>query len=566
MIAFGRKSLKAFAILTVILLSVLLISACSRETIISDSKTVNVRLARLGYGTSWAYKLKDKFEELYKEQGYKINILTPSSDISGSVVSNELMMGGNGIDLYLAGPVGINSVIRDGNYYVEDLTDIVWNKPAIRFDGTEEEINIIDKVLPGMIDSAEYNGRLYSFFYTAGATGLAVNKHKLSMYGLSYPMTTNELFKCFDKILTGSGTSMGNSLTSGIFPHTFISGNTGYPLFMQYTLLAQMMGYENFIRFQQLVDENGELRLTDGYLAQNDPALLKVMEVMYRMFDQNYATFGSTTQNVGQAQASMMRHDSGAVFMINGDWMLNEVSLNFPNQLENIDMIPIPIISALGKTLFGQNTTYNLSEEQADEILSFIARKFDEGLTAQEIITLVQSEKSITLQVADVERVMEARGTYYTKGIEHNVYITKNSQSKDVAALFLRMLASDDNALLYTNEANAASPFAETASLSEYDFIKNSVRMAYGNGAKTIHRYSFKGLRKDILVLEGIMYPQTGLFLSLAIANQQISMYSFSDLSKTGNESVYLNAATTRFNNEVAYMQNNWNIWMSALS
>ena len=80
---------------------------CSTETdnIVSDGKTVNVRVFEAGYGTEWLYKLAEKFEAAYAEEGYKINILNPSNSVQTTVVINELYNGGNGVDLYFPGSV-----------------------------------------------------------------------------------------------------------------------------------------------------------------------------------------------------------------------------------------------------------------------------------------------------------------------------------------------------------------------------------------------------------------------------------------------------------------------------
>ncbi len=555
------------------LVGLMAIAGCGDgKRVVSDPKVINIKMYKGGYGTSWLYSLKEKFEALYEEENYKINIINPSSDIAGSVVTNELAVGGGGVDLWFTGPVSIYAVTKINGILVEDLTDTVWNKPAIRFDGTEEEGKIIDKVVPGMTDAATMDDRLYGFFYVASPTAMAVNTRKLGLYGLDIPRTTDELIHAFHVITTGEGTDMGTSEMSNIFPHTYFAGSNGYPLYLQYTLLAQYLGYDTFMNFLRLCDEEGNFMVEDGYKQYSEgrtrDGLEEVLSIMYRVFDQNHATYGVGTQDVNQAQSKLMQQNGGAVFMINGDWMLNEVKMDYEAQLNNIDFMRIPMISKLGEELFGNGTALNLTREAADALYSDIIGKVDEGKSVDEIVSWLQSEKGYTYAAIreDILRIWEARGLYNCNGTNGNVYITKNALAKEPAMLFLRMFASDDAVALFESESNCTSAFATKPIDSDYQFVKSASQMVRSANAQPYNRTIYDSLRVYAANSPlSAMYPKTGEFVYSTIMQQNVSIYDESYHVKSGdagNVSIYSNAAALRLQEEIAYATESWSIWM----
>ncbi|MBQ4053070.1 MAG: hypothetical protein IJD33_01890, partial [Clostridia bacterium] len=63
-----------------------LASCTKKDGVIVDGKTVNIRMTKAGNGVEWAYILAEKFEKVYAEEGYKVNILEPSADMSARFV------------------------------------------------------------------------------------------------------------------------------------------------------------------------------------------------------------------------------------------------------------------------------------------------------------------------------------------------------------------------------------------------------------------------------------------------------------------------------------------------
>ena len=146
------KRLLVCASAAVMLFSAAGFAGCKRDKIAVDPSTINVRVFQGGYGVDWIYELKNKFETAFADEGYKVNILTPSSDERGDIVYNDLIAGyeEKKIDLVFTTDLYAEKVAGgDEGYLVEDITDTVYNKPAIDFDGEEESVNIVNKMKPG---------------------------------------------------------------------------------------------------------------------------------------------------------------------------------------------------------------------------------------------------------------------------------------------------------------------------------------------------------------------------------------------------------------------------------
>ena len=556
----------AVVLLAGVLLLLMPLAGCGgKDNIVTDGRTVNVRVYKGGYGTTWIEAMKEKFEEAYSEEGYKINILAPSSDVTGGTVVNELKSGNQvtGVDLYFAGACNLYAVTKQFGVLVEDITDTVWNQKPISFDRTEEDILIKNKARPGMLPyvTDEEDGTMYGYLWTSSVGGLAVNSKKLQEYGLELPRTSDELWDSFDRILRGTD-STGSSMETGTFPFTY-APSTGYQLYLSSVWLAQYMGTDAFDRLISLEDENGREMTEDGYTLYEDPAFREVFRTMFRVFDQNVSAYGSTTQSVEQAQAKLVRGD--AVFMPTGDWMLNEVSLNYPNNLNDITLINVPVVSALGRRLFGAGTTLGLDDDACDRLLSEIVRLADEDKTAEEIAAAVAADSTFgyTLDPDSVKTVIDARGIYYEKGVEHNCYISKDSPVKDIAALFLRMLASDDAISLFEKETNGSSPFGgkiKTEEDNPYEFVRAASRIANRSVKHEVFNGNL-GLRAKLSLP---IFPKSGDTIAVKIANQLVSKYD-ADGRIVGEESVYDTAADKFYEEEKAFIRDKWPEYVAQL-
>ncbi len=531
--------------------SVVMLVACTpQNNVVKDGKTINIKLYKGGYGTEWLEKLIEKFEAAYASEGYKVNLLKPSTDNHGSTIVKELASGINnvGVDLYFTGDFPVRDVVNgDYGLLVEDLTDIVYNQKAIGFDGKEEDKTVAEKLTDGYDEYwYQVDGKKYNFFYEKAVGGMVVNTKKLNSFGLTIPKTTNELIACINTIYNKAVEDDNMSLR----PITFIgAGNNGYPGAFVNALYAQYQGIDGWNSFWSMNDSNGEYRLTDGYEVYHDQGILEMMKVIYNVYDYQYATNGSANQGLAGAHAQMMKSsvNSGAVFMCDGDWMYNEVSTDYDN-LSDIMFINFPVISALGTKLWGSK----YDETKCDKILSAVVSMSDEGKTPAEIVSAVKADASLSADITEEEAltVCKARGIYNNRGTQTGgAYITKDSPVKDIAALFLRMFASEDNSALYRELSNGLSPYDASGNIeSDSAYLKGVSTIVSHPYATGIWPYA-TGLRSMIGQTE--ILPQYGGTLVINIFQQRASDYN--------------SAAEARWNNEYEFAKSKWADWTKGL-
>ena len=533
---------------------------------VSGSKEIVIKLHRGSYGSDWLYELEEKFETLYAAQGYTVKIRTPDFAAKGNAIIQELVLGYDqvGVDLYITRDVTPDQVGFEGDYgiLVEDIQGSVYDQPAIAYDGTYEEKTVGEKVssdvMPFVTDST---GATYGFNWAQASGGLAVNTRKLAEYGLEVPNTTNEMFDCFDKIYCGYN-GIENSDISGTYPITYIPNGNSYSLYFLYTLMAQYDGsyFDKFWSFQTTSEEGFPIDLSDAECIDtyNDPAMLEMLKVAYRTFDLMLSAPGTLQQGVEQAQAKLMGDTDDAVFMFNGDWMLNELKISHRDKLNDIDFVNYPVVSALGTKLFGTGTSYNLDEENCDELLSYIIDLVDENKEIDEIVADVKTNKGIEVAAEDVAEVARARGVTYSRGVEFNAYIPKNSEGKEVASLFLRMMASDDFGRTFNENANAATPYyAQENTTSEYAFVRNASKITANKYFSSISLANgASGYRKQ-LNLQSFFTTQSHIpdYIS---CSSTASIYNANGKRNGKGLDVYTTAAEKLISEEIANLETKW--------
>ena len=547
------KRIKSLIVAVMLFCCMVPASACGGkgDTIIADPNTINIKVYKGGYNSEYIYALKEKFEALYAEEGYKVNILTPQRAIKGVAILQEIYADSK-VDMYFANEVSMEQGVN-GEYglCLTNITQSVYNSKPIRFDGTEENILIKDKLKPtSSFDITASDGEYYGLPYVEGMGGMVFNKKILTEeYGMDTPRTTDELFECYAAI-------MEKAADTGVYPFTYISGANNYPAHMSNLWLAQYGGKEYYDQFWTMNNADGTPMKTDGFTVFENEAVEVMLRALYEAFDYQAAAFGSMTQDLATAQAQIMR--GTAVFMSAGDYFFHEEALSFTDELNDISFMNTPVISELGEKLFGPQSSYALSEEKADDVLSEIVRLADENKSVDEIVGAVNASMSLSLNRNDVLRVAEARGYTYNRTNSHVAFISNKSEKKDICELFLRMCASDDGARLIAEKTYASNPFTGSVySDSEYEFLREADRVA-NNIYKTVLNAEARGYRAEIGLSE--IFPQTGTYLQNEIVNDQKTIYN--DYGEVvGSKSVYDQAASDRANLIVSHARDNWDKW-----
>ena len=561
-----KKSTKTISMLMSALLAFGGLTACGGGgggggAATKDPKTIVVKVRRAGFGTDWLSELKGKFESVYANEGYKVQIMTPDNSIQADVLLKELALGyeTTGVDLYISSGVTPTQVGELGDYgvLVEDIEESVYNQKAISYNGTEESKTVREKlgedVLSYMTDA---NGKIYAYNWAQTSAGLVVNTRKLAKYGLDIPKTTNEMFDCFDKIYCGYN-GIPNSVESGTYPITYISGGNGYGVCFLYAMMAQYSvdDWNTFWTFQ--TTEDGEtVNLSDAACQElyDDPMLEEMMKVAYRAFDNNIATPGSLSQSVDQAQAKLMGDTDDAVFMFNGDWMLNEVKLNYAEDLDDIDFVNFPVLSAVGTKVFGDR----YDEATCDELLSFIIDLVDENKSIEEIVSAVEEEMGKEITEDDAMAIAKSRGVTYARGPEHVAYVTKGTSKKDIVSLFLRMMASDDYGATFSRTANGTSPYcAVENTTSPYTFVKNASKIPANRYYSQVSTFGgLKGYRGKSTLTN--IFTTESHIPDYVASKSTASIYTATGTRNGNTIAVYETAAKNFLATEKANVKKNW--------
>ena len=561
-----KKSTKTISMLMSALLAFGGLTACGGGgggggAATKDPKTIVVKVRRAGFGTDWLSELKGKFESVYANEGYKVQIMTPDNSIQADVLLKELALGyeTTGVDLYISSGVTPTQVGELGDYgvLVEDIEESVYNQKAISYNGTEESKTVREKlgedVLSYMTDA---NGKIYAYNWAQTSAGLVVNTRKLAKYGLDIPKTTNEMFDCFDKIYCGYN-GIPNSVESGTYPITYISGGNGYGVCFLYAMMAQYSvdDWNTFWTFQ--TTEDGEtVNLSDAACQElyDDPMLEEMMKVAYRAFDNNIATPGSLSQTVDQAQAKLMGDTDDAVFMFNGDWMLNEVKLNYAEDLDDIDFVNFPVLSAVGTKVFGDR----YDEATCDELLSFIIDLVDENKSIEEIVSAVEEEMGKEITEDDAMAIAKSRGVTYARGPEHVAYVTKGTSKKDIVSLFLRMMASDDYGATFSRTANGTSPYcAVENTTSKYTFVKNASKIPANRYYSQVSTFGgLKGYRGKSTLTN--IFTTESHIPDYVASKSTASIYTATGTRNGNTIAVYETAAKNFLATEKANVKKNW--------
>lgn len=486
------------------LMSVSVLAGCTPKgnSASVEPNVINVEALKASWGVNWIYDIAEKFETVYADKGYKVNVLKPSSDMRNNVAVQQLARGYDAtkVDMYISGGMNSSIVGAEGEYGIlaEELSHL-WDTKPIGYDGKEESKTLRQKTvdrLPAMMQ--DIYGKTYTIPYVMMTGGMVVNTRKLALYGINtLPTTTNEMFDMWTKIYTGAN-GQGNSETTKMFPFTYMPGTANAYTIDWFQLAIAQYDEKLSDEYWGFQTANADGTFTwweDGVTAAANDALLASYEVMAQAFDINAASYGTTTQTLDQAQAQIMKATEGAVFMCNGSWFLNDMALSYASSLGDITFINFPVVSKLGIKLWGAKADAAKCEEMLRYAISQVddLSKID---NAQAIATDMSSKFGVAVTKAEIEEVRSARYVYSDRTASgSHMVITKGSPKKDICELFIRMVASDDAAKTMADKANANSAFlTEKNTLSQHKFVQDASLIAIG-GYATAHSNKAEGYR-----------------------------------------------------------------------
>lgn len=405
-----------------------------------------------GYGNSWLVKAAEAFEEVYADEGYEIEL-----KISYAYENNAALEIGKGaekndVDLYIgAGDMesllnASKKTMRDGGAVLVDLTDVVWNQPAIGADRQEEEKTIGERYLldteylyyDGAIEA--FHGGIYALPLTIGSCGIILNPSVTEQYGYgldNLPRTTDEFnAMCF--------AIAEKTAETGIYAYAWPGGNaSGYITYLFYEYFAQYSGKEGFMNFVKTMPESGDV-INDGWMVYEDKGILEGMRAMLPIMKPEFSPPGSASMTHLEAQHEVLV--GNAAFIMNGDWVLNEMEEEYYDEAAQCVMMNTPVISVIGQEC-------GITDSELSQAVGMI----DEGKTNAEVMTAISG-----LDDAEVQRIREARNIYSCgdKSVRGGACIPAYADGRDVAIAFLRFLCSEDGCQIIRDEAYNIASFA----------------------------------------------------------------------------------------------------------
>lgn len=533
-----------------------LLAACKKPggEVSNDPKVLNVKIYEGGYGTEYINALKTAFETTFADEGYTLNILPPRTDLSGTNVYQEIYSN-SGVDVYFAGAKAQDAVYGEYGQCFMDITEVVLNQKAIRYDGTEEDITIGEKIKYDFDTTIKADdGKFYGIPYAMPVGGIAVNKKELDALGLSLPITTNEFFACADAIMADSAAKVAagqKTWRTALKPFTYALTGNNYVMGVTNCWMSQYGGAEEHAQFWSFYNESNQPLSVDGTLSGAPSAELadlfytektsKVLEAIFTMYDPNRCVTNTGSQTFMEAQTKLMQ--GKAVFCPTGDWMFNEMYKSYPNQLNDIVFMKAPMLSALGVKLYGEGTKYNLSTDKCDQVLKTIALAVDANKTVAEITAEVATQCGVQIDENDVKTAAEARGNI-TMTSGDGIFISEKSTKKDVAVKFLRMCASDDGGKTFSKNSRTTSPYAPGQIDETHEWMKN-VNKIVTNNYFTQLVSSAKGYRSAVGVTDMFYqkYYLASTVRSYKYNGKEVSIFDPETLGVVGDKSLYTLAA-----------------------
>ena len=450
-----------------------------------ESKCCEIKAIRVGYGNDWLYESIKTFNEIYKDEGYSVELTLEDSDI-GSL--NEIKRKNkNTTDLYFDYNKVNNlvessySILREKDAcLLEDLSDVV-NSVALNDRKQPEGSRTIESKLTakneqilatcsytGLSASREDYSGIYAIPYATSTTGIYVNEIALNELGYSTDdlLTTDAMLDMCDDIVKDYDINDKDYIRK-FFPIAYGAQDaSGYPGYLFDYWYAQYVGAENYLNFWEFIPKTGTLE-ENGYSVYNDQGLLEALRAISEIVNTDITQPGYSSTSASAAQdrvfvgTSNENYANGSLLIASGDWLYYEASKNNASRLNDVLAIKAPVISALGMKLglcggshseivdgyTGRSSHCKACDEKLRQIVKLSDQYNYEQKTNAEIAATVGVSESA------VKTVREARGYIINGEGSSTAFIPSYSNAKKVAKLFLRHLFSDDQQKVYMDKS-----------------------------------------------------------------------------------------------------------------
>ncbi len=480
-----------------------------------QGKTAIVSYNSTGYGSAWLERAAEQFNQMYAEEGYKIELKI--SYANENVASLEIGKGAerNDVDMYMDAS-GMEAILdaskktmRDGSAVLVDLTEEVWNKPAINANKQEEEKTVAERYIKNesflYYDGAreEFHGGIYALPLFAGCTGIILNPTVTEKYGYgldNLPKTSDELNAMCAKIAE-------TSKETGVYAYSWPGANAaGYLSYLFFEYFAQYSGEEafwNFCATRPTTDATVDDIRENGWKVYEDKGILEGFKAMEPIMKPEFSPAGSASMTHIDAQHELLT--GKAAFMVNGSWLLKEMQDTgdeYYDLCSQCIVLDTPVLSVIG-------TECGITDAELSKAVGMI----DEGKTNAEIMAVISG-----LDETETQRIRDARNIYGggESQVRAGVMIPAYANGRDVAILFLRFLCSEDGAQIIRDEAYCLTAYecSSYAFKDDNDYLETMVsNIKPGQGVYTAMDSSLSIVRSNSGMLyfnhSSMVQPQT---------------------------------------------------------
>ena len=517
------------------------LTGCKTGVAAGGEATIQIRAYKGGYGLDWLHEAAKEFQKAHPD--IQFEFVEESAMVTGEIAQQEIVLPKkNQIDLYFITGIDVDillqksySVLRTRSQtLLEPLNDIYESK-AIDVNGNEEMETIASRMAVGYKEASEYDGayaqwqgKMFTLPWANGMTGLFVNPSVLERYNLEMPLTSNEFTQVVQEIYT-------KGKADGVYPFSWAGSNAvGYWNYLYETWFAQYSTQQGFLNFIKCDPGNGDIK-NNGYKVYEDQGILKGLEAMFDILDLRYSPNGSASKRHMEAQTEFVTGKTA--FMMDGDWVVNEMKADYFQYGQNINMLGVPVLSSIGEEI-------GITDAQLHDLVKMI----DEHKSNAEIKAAMPS-----LDDAKISRVYNARCVYDSIGAAHTIVIPSYADAKAAAKLFVRYLYSNDGCRVFRNQTYSNLPL-------KYQKQEGDTNTPYQQSLDQIQSYD-----------NPQMVTSASLYNNVRSVAQ---MYNF-------NYSAWVHPATFRsvmedkasaspkfspqfiFENEQTYVKNNWSRYMS---
>lgn len=408
---------------------------------VAQSKKAIVAYNSVGYGHEWLTILADEFNKMYADEGYEVELKISMANENNASLEIGKGAAKNDVDMYLDATNlesvldASNKTMRGQGAVLADLTESVWNQPAIGLDKQEESKTIAERFLLDadnlFYDGAkeEFHGGLYVLptGMELWSTGIVVNPTVLANYGYTadnLPRTTDEFNAMCIAIAA-------KTAETGVYTYSWAGSNAaGYLTYLFFEYFAQYSGAEALLNFSMTrphSDATREEILSDGWKVYEDKGILEGFKAMEPIMKPEFSPNGSASMTHMDAQHQLL--SGKAAFMVMGDWLLYQMKEEYYNEASQCLMMNTPVLSVIGAEC-------GITDAELSEAVKMV----DEDKTDADIMAAISG-----LDAAEVARIREARNIYCGGEINlrSGMAIPAYADGRDVATLFARFLLSE---------------------------------------------------------------------------------------------------------------------------